>query len=113
MSDHSRGKTRSVADRIEKVASDVARSAKGSAATATGLTEEQRQLVTRHIGLVGVHLRTRVPTPYQPTRDREREDLFQEGCIALVKAARRYRGPAYPADGTAGRIEPVHFAPRD
>lgn len=54
------------------------------------LTREQQDLVSRHIGLVGVHLRTRVPTPAQPHRRREFEDLFQEGCVALMRAAARY-----------------------
>ena len=54
------------------------------------LTPEQRTLAAEHIGLVGVHLRKRVPTPRQPMRHREYEDLFQEGCVALVRAAARY-----------------------
>ncbi len=55
------------------------------------LTDEQRALVALHIGLVGVHLRTHVPTPRAPNRHREYEDLFQEGCVALIRAAARYR----------------------
>lgn len=54
------------------------------------LTPEQQSLVAEHMGLVGVHLRTRVPTPGRPRREREYEDLFQEGCTALVQAAGRY-----------------------
>ena len=54
------------------------------------LTTAQQELVTRNIGLVGLHLRNRVPTPRQPTRLRERADLFQVGCMALIRAARRY-----------------------
>jgi len=42
------------------------------------------------MGLVGLHLKNRVPTPCQPTRLREYEDLFQEGCMALVRAAATY-----------------------
>lgn len=57
----------------------------------TKLTAEQQALVARHVGLVGVHLRMRVPTPWNPNRQREYDDLFQEGCVALVKAAARYR----------------------
>jgi RNA polymerase sigma factor (sigma-70 family) len=71
-------------------------SADGTAATTSGrrlprLTSEQRDLVARHLGLVGVHLRTRVPTPRQPTRHREYDDLFQQGCVALARAAAQYR----------------------
>ena len=54
------------------------------------LTTEQQALAAENIGLVGVHLRNRVPTPRQPMRQREYEDLFQEGCVALLRAARRY-----------------------
>lgn len=56
----------------------------------TALTPEQQDLVTQHLGLVGLHLRNRVPTPRQPKRQREYEDLFQEGCVALVRAAARW-----------------------
>lgn len=54
------------------------------------MTPEQQALASRHIGLVGVHLRTRVPTPDGPMRHREYDDLFQEGCVALARAAVRY-----------------------
>lgn len=55
-----------------------------------GLTEEQRRLVADNIGLVGVHLRRFVGNLSVPRRDREREDLFQEGCLGLIQAAQRY-----------------------
>jgi len=54
------------------------------------LSHEQQRLVRENIGLVGVHLRTRVPTPAEPMRNREHDDLFQEGCLALARAAARY-----------------------
>lgn len=54
------------------------------------LTPQQRELVERNIGLVGVHLRRCVSSPPHPTRRCEREDLFQEGCLALVRAAGEY-----------------------
>ncbi len=64
------------------------------------LTPAQQALASEHIGLVGLHLRKRVPTPREPTRDREYDDLFQEGCVALVRAAARYqpkRDGSFPA----------------
>lgn len=54
------------------------------------LTLAQQELVRRHMGLVGVHLRNRVPTPRRPRRQREYDDLFQEGCVALARAAARW-----------------------
>lgn len=61
-----------------------------SAAALPVLTPEQKSLVAANIGLVGLHMRNRVPTPRQPTRQREYEDLFQEGCVALARAAFTY-----------------------
>jgi len=54
------------------------------------LSPAQRALAAQHMGLVGVHLRNRVPTPRRPMRQREYDDLFQEGCVALVRSASRY-----------------------
>lgn len=54
------------------------------------LTPVQRAMVDQNIGLVALHLRTHVPTPREPTRDRDRDDLFQEGCLALARAAATY-----------------------
>lgn len=55
------------------------------------LTDEQRRLVDENVGLVGVHLRRSVGSLAQPRRDREWDDLFQEGCLGLVQAAVRFR----------------------
>lgn len=63
------------------------------------LTAEQQRLVSENIGLVGLHLRNRVRGPSQPTRHREHEDLYQEGCLALARAAARYNPGA---DGEFG-----------
>jgi len=54
------------------------------------LTPEQRARVNDNIGLVGLHIKNRVPTPDEPSKFREYDDLFQEGCIALVRAAVRF-----------------------
>ena len=55
------------------------------------LTQEQRRLVDENVGLVGVHLRRSLGGLAQPRRDREWDDLFQEGCLGLVQAAVRFR----------------------
>lgn len=54
------------------------------------LNEAQRALVEAHIGLVGLHMRNFVATPLHPMRQREYDDLFQEGCVALARAAASY-----------------------
>lgn len=59
----------------------------GVAAAMAVLDARQRELVARHVGLVGVHLRTRVRVGRQPRREREYDDLFQAGCLGLIRAA--------------------------
>lgn len=54
------------------------------------LNEDQQRLVADNIGLVGHHLRTHVRDLRDPTRDREWDDLFQEGCLGLVQAAKTF-----------------------
>ena len=64
------------------------------------LTQDQKRLVEENLGLVGVNLR-RYSQPWSaPRRDREWDDLFQEGCLALMDAARSHqpeRGIPFPA----------------
>ena len=55
------------------------------------LTDEQRRLVRENIGLVSVHLRRYVGNLAFPRRDREWDDLFQEGCLGLIQAAAAFR----------------------
>lgn len=55
-----------------------------------GLTERQKRLVEENLGLVGSHIRRSVPGLEKPRRDREWDDLFQEGCIGLARAAVTY-----------------------
>lgn len=55
------------------------------------LSAAQRRLVAENIGLVTVHLRRFADNPALPRRDREWEDLFQEGCLGLIRAASIYR----------------------
>ncbi len=51
------------------------------------LTEAQRRLVQDNLGLIGVHLHRYGLGIVEPTRERERDDLFQEGCLGLIQAA--------------------------
>jgi hypothetical protein len=63
----------------------------GRAAPVRPLTADQQALAARHVGLVGVHLRTRVRTGRRVRTFRcDPEELFQAGCVALVQAAGRY-----------------------
>lgn len=54
------------------------------------LTGKQRQRVERNMGLVGVHIRRHVANLREPRHDREWDDLFQEGCLGLMAATKRY-----------------------
>jgi hypothetical protein len=68
--------------------------------TITVLTEAQRGLVAGNLGLVALHLRRNVRNLSVPRRDREWDDLFQEGCLGLIQAAllfRKERGIAFAA----------------
>ena len=51
------------------------------------LSEVQRRRVRENLGLVGLHLRKHVRNLRTPRREREWEDLFQEGCLGLIRAA--------------------------
>ncbi len=55
------------------------------------LNKKQARLVEEHLHLVRGHLR-HVQCPSQPTRNRERDDLYQAGCLGLIEAARLYDG---------------------
>lgn len=63
-----------------------------SEAVAGPLTDEQARLVRENVGLVAVHLRTCRVRPRGNRKEREWDDLFQEGCLGLIRAARGYRG---------------------
>ena len=56
------------------------------------LNKEQARLVEEHLHLVREHLRRHVSCPRRPTRSRERDDLYQAGCLGLIEAARLYDG---------------------
>jgi hypothetical protein len=55
------------------------------------LTERQRELVRQNLGLVAVHIRRHVGTPDSLAGGREWQELFQEGCLGLITAARAHR----------------------
>jgi hypothetical protein len=73
------------------------------------LTEEQRQLVAKNMGLVNVHIRRFVALPRSASREREYEDIFQEGCLALMEAARTHN-PAAHGPFAAYAIPKIHHA---
>ncbi|MCB9866586.1 MAG: hypothetical protein H6816_08135 [Phycisphaerales bacterium] len=54
---------------------------------AQGLSAGQQELVTRNLGLVHWHIRERVRNVKQDGVRRDYEDLFQEGCWGLMRAA--------------------------
>jgi len=54
------------------------------------LSASQRALVQSNMGLVAVHLRRHVTNLAAVRRDREYDDLFQEGCLGLMQAAARW-----------------------
>lgn len=64
----------------------------------------QRALVRDHMRLVDLHLRKRVHMPYATHRNRERDDLYQEGCLGLIRAAMSYD------DRRHGAFEPYALA---
>lgn len=55
------------------------------------LTDEQRRLVRDNVGLVAVHLRRNVVNLPHPKWEREWDELFQEGCLGLIRAAIGFR----------------------
>ncbi len=55
------------------------------------LTAQQQRLVAENLGLVAIHLRQNVSNLSVPRREREWDDLFQEGVVGLIQAALRFR----------------------
>ncbi|GJM26637.1 MAG: hypothetical protein DHS20C16_30520 [Phycisphaerae bacterium] len=54
------------------------------------LTDGQRRLVEENMGLVGLHIRRCVRNTAVGKSDRDYDDLFQEGCIGLIRSARKF-----------------------
>lgn len=57
---------------------------------ASALNREQRLLVEKNLGLVGLHIRRSVRNASPGQAERDYDDLFQEGCVGLAKAARSF-----------------------
>ncbi len=73
------------------------------------LSAQEKALVEQNLGLVNVHIRRCVSLPGGPRRDREYDDLFQEGSIALMQAARTY-DPKRHGPFAAYAIPRIHHA---
>ena len=73
------------------------------------LTEAQRELVRANVGLVAVHLKRHVTNLAVPQRDREYDDLFQEGCLGLMRSAARW-DPASGIPFAAFALPRIHNA---
>ena len=73
----------------------------GAALRSWRLSPEQKALAARHVGLVGLHLRHHLPRFVFTKNRREYLDLFQEGCVALIRSAITYDpdrdGPSFQA----------------
>jgi len=73
------------------------------------LSASQRALVQGNLGLVAVHLRRHVTNLGVVRRDREYDDLFQEGCLGLMQAAARW-DPASGIPFAAYALPRIHNA---
>lgn len=81
--------------------------------TSRALTEERRALVRDNVGLVGVHLRRVVSIRDRDRNKRNRDDLFQEGCLGLIRAAKSFdpaKGIPFRAYALARIRRAVHEA---
>ncbi len=73
------------------------------------LTETEQKLVEDNLGLINVHIRRFVAVPRSPTRQREYDDLYQEGCLALMQAAQTH-DPDRHGPFAAYAIPRIHHA---
>jgi RNA polymerase sigma factor (sigma-70 family) len=78
------------------------------------LTPDQKLLAAQHLGLVRVHLRTRLHLRRRRRSSRrDFDELFQAGCLALVQAAARYdadRDGPFPAYALPRIRRAIHAA---
>lgn len=54
------------------------------------LSTQQQQLVSDHLHMVESQVRSYVAPARSTRREREGDDLYQEGCLGLIRAAKRY-----------------------
>jgi hypothetical protein len=75
----------------------------------TELTPEQKRLVRENIGLVGVHLKKGLGGKVHWHRAGHLDDLFQEGCLGLMRAAQAF-DPARGIPFAAFALARIHAA---
>ena len=75
------------------------------------LGDEQRRLVRENMGIVAVHLRRFVAGVSARRSDREWDDLFQEGCLGLIRAAAEFQ-PERGIPFVAFALPRIHTAVR-
>jgi hypothetical protein len=75
------------------------------------LGEERRRLVRENMGIVAVHLRRFVAGVSARRSDREWDDLFQEGCLGLIRAAAEFQ-PERGIPFVAFALPRIHTAVR-
>jgi len=73
------------------------------------LTETEQKTVEENLGLINVHIRRFVAVPRSPNRQREYDDLYQEGCLALMQAAQTH-DPDRHGPFAAYAIPRIHHA---
>ncbi|MEK6674356.1 MAG: sigma-70 family RNA polymerase sigma factor [Planctomycetota bacterium] len=76
------------------------------------LTPEQRVRVQGNLGLIAVHLKRYVPSSQRPAGGHEWKDLFQEGCIGLMEAAKSF-DPDRGIEFAAYALPRIHRAVSD
>ncbi len=74
-----------------------------------GMDAGQRDLVANHLWLIKLHIVRRVPGAARGTRTQIWDDLYQEGCLGLIDAARRY-DPARGIPFVAFALPRIHTA---
>lgn len=73
------------------------------------LSDEERAAAARHVPLVYLHLRRQLGVSRRGMTDREFDDLFQEGCIALMRCVRTH-DPCRHGSFAAYAMARIHHA---
>jgi DNA-directed RNA polymerase specialized sigma subunit len=79
--------------------------------TRAALDDARRDLVRNNIGLVHVHMKHYVAPHHIPWTQREWEDLVQEGCLGLIRAAQDFK-PESKIPFAAFALPRIHTAIR-